>query len=407
LWCSTSGTPPRAPVIAGESLATPFPLTPDSVRIPREDFAARRRALGAALAERGFAGWVACADDRPFSGGDHVRWLCDFQAHFEPVVLAGRGEEALLVTGPESSGLAALDVPDVQVRAARELAYPGLEYASIELIDGAAALRRLLGDGRVAVVGEPGGAAPLLGELELVAADEVAYALRAVKTDAEHAVIDACYAVALAGLRAAAGAIAAGASEREIAAEADAAMRRAGAEGFTLDTMVGSGERSRTILARSTHRRPAPGEIVAVTVLPRYEGYVCSLARPFVLGENAAAAAAIETAWRAQEAAVEQLAAGAPGSRATEAARAIAAAADTGAAVDEVWVHSMGVMEFEPPYFTPGADAPLQDGMAISIDVPFFFAPWGGLRIEDGFRLAGGSAVPRVADRRDAFPWQL
>ena len=376
----------------------------EPVRIPRGDFAERRRALGAALAERGFAGWIACADDRPFSGGDHVRWLCDFQAHFEPVVLGGRADEALLLTGPESSGLAALDVAETgvgEVRAARELAFPGLEYASIELIDGRAALRRLLGDGRIAALGDPSGAAALVGELELVAADEVSYELRAVKTDAEHAVIDACYGVACAGLRAAAGAIAAGGSEREIAAEADAAMRRAGAEGFTLDTMVGSGERSRTILARSTHRRPAAGELVAVTVLPRYEGYVVSMARPFVLGENAAVEAAIEAAWRTQEAAAAELAAGVPGSRATEAARAVAAAAGTGATVDEVWVHSSGVMEFEPPYFTPGANAPLVDGMAISIDVPFFFAPWGGLRIEDGFRLIDGGAVPRVADRRN------
>ena len=147
----------------------------EPVRIPRGDFAERRRALGAALAERGFAGWIACADDRPFSGGDHVRWLCDFQAHFEPVVLAGRGDDALLLTGPESSGLAALDVAETgvgEVRAAREFAFPGLEYASIELIDGRAALRRLLGDGRIAVLGDPSGAAALVGELELAAADD-------------------------------------------------------------------------------------------------------------------------------------------------------------------------------------------------------------------------------------------
>jgi hypothetical protein len=45
--------------------------------------------------------------------------------------------------------------------------------------------------------------------------------------------------------------------------------------------------------------------------------------------------------------------------------------------------------------------------MAISIDVPLFFAPWGGLRIEDGFRLEPDGPRPRVAGRREAFPWQL
>ena len=40
------------------------------------------------------------------------------------------------------------------------------------------------------------------------------------------------------------------------------------------------------------------------------------------------------------------------------------------------------------------------DGMAISIDVPLFFAPWGGLRIEDGFRSGADGAVPPCPDRR-------
>ena len=175
-------------------------------QIPRGDFEQRRIALGEALERRGLAGWIACADDRPFAGGDHVRWLADFQAHFEPVVLAGRGSRALLLTGPESSGLAALDVAGaVDVRAAREFAYPGLEYASIALTDGADALRELFtGVERVALIGgEAAGAGALLGPLgrELVAADDVAYALRAVKTDAEHAVMDAGYRIAVRGHR--------------------------------------------------------------------------------------------------------------------------------------------------------------------------------------------------------------
>jgi Xaa-Pro aminopeptidase len=131
------------------------------------------------------------------------------------------------------------------------------------------------------------------------------------------------------------------------------------------------------------------------------------MARPFVLGQNSAAAAAIDAAWLAQERALEQLAPGAPGSRATEAARAAVATAATAAQVDEVWVHSSGVMEFEPPYFTPGSDATLEVDMALSIDVPLFFAPWGGLRIEDGFRLEADGPRPRVGGRREAFPWQL
>lgn len=388
-------------------------------RIPRADFAARRHALSAALEQRDIDGWVACANDRPFSGGDHVRYLSDFQTHFEPVYLVGRGDQALLLTGPESTAMAELDVAgtDLEVRPISELSHPGLEYGTIRLIDGARAIRETLGGaGRVAVVGGDniGRAeyqllfAPLeQAGVELVTADEDAYRLRAVKTAAEHEVMQEGYRVSALGISAAAEALAAGANEREIAAEADAAMLRAGAESMAIATMVASGERSRPILARSTSRRPAAGEVVAVTVAPRCEGYCVSMARPFLLGENPEIAREIETAWAAQAAAVERLVPGVRGSDATVAARDAIAQAGTAAEVIEVWVHSGGVMEFEPPYFTPGADPLLEAGMAISIDVPLFMAPWGGLRIEDGFVLEAGGARPRTDDRQEAFPWQM
>ncbi len=50
-------------------------------------------------------------------------------------------------------------------------------------------------------------------------------------------------------------------------------------------------------------------------------------------------------------------------------------------------VHSVGVIEFEPPIFGPGSAARLAKDMIISVDIPLFNAPWGGLRIEDGYRV--------------------
>jgi Xaa-Pro aminopeptidase len=42
-------------------------------------------------------------------------------------------------------------------------------------------------------------------------------------------------------------------------------------------------------------------------------------------------------------------------------------------------------VEFESPIFGPGNHDPLEADMVLSIDVPLFHAPWGGLRYEDGF----------------------
>jgi Xaa-Pro aminopeptidase len=48
-------------------------------------------------------------------------------------------------------------------------------------------------------------------------------------------------------------------------------------------------------------------------------------------------------------------------------------------------LHSVGVIEFEPPIFGPSSPATLEPGMVISIDIPMFDSPWGGLRVEDGY----------------------
>jgi Xaa-Pro aminopeptidase len=50
-------------------------------------------------------------------------------------------------------------------------------------------------------------------------------------------------------------------------------------------------------------------------------------------------------------------------------------------------VHSVGVVELEPPIFEPSSSALLKENMIISIDVPIFNTPWGGLRIEDGYLI--------------------
>ena len=85
--------------------------------------------------------------------------------------------------------------------------------------------------------------------------------LRAVKSPAEVAVIRHAYQIAQIGMQAAIDAVKVGITEREVAAEAEAAMRRAGAEGTGIDTIVASGPHARPILARSTFREIESGDL--------------------------------------------------------------------------------------------------------------------------------------------------
>jgi Xaa-Pro aminopeptidase len=50
------------------------------------------------------------------------------------------------------------------------------------------------------------------------------------------------------------------------------------------------------------------------------------------------------------------------------------------------------VIEFEVPIFNAQNPTILEPNMCISIDIPMFNAPWGGLRIEDGFLITESGA---------------
>jgi Xaa-Pro aminopeptidase len=390
-------------------------------RIPDEELATRPALLGRALADAGFDAWLAFGDDRAVAGPDHVRYLADFEPHFEPVLLAGRASDAraLMLTGPESVGYAAVVTARAAVEeivAIEEFAHPDEEYPTIEIASGAARLRELFEDSRrIAVLGatsvpralwrraiEPLRAAGR----ELEAGDQVAYTLRAVKTDAEQAVIDHAYRIARRGLEAAARTLRPGISERQVAAAAEAAMREAGAEGFGIDTMVASGvANTAPILARSTFRTIAVEDLVTVTLAPRYEGYHAALARAFLFARDARVQAAIEVARLGQRAALELLVAGREGRDAVNALRETLERGQTGATMPYVPLHSVGVIEFEPPIFMTSSATTIRTGMALSIDSPLFHGPWGGLRLEDGFSIdASGVARPRFDDYEAIVP---
>ncbi len=388
--------------------------------IPDYELRLRPAALGRALGEAGFDGWIAFGDDRAVYGPDHVRYLADIEPHFEPIFLAARtgSSAALLLSGPETVGYAAV----VTARAAideivpmEELAHPEEEYPTIALASGLERLRDLFeGASRIAVVGMDAVAHPLWDRLiaplaqagvELASGDAAAYRLRSVKTGAEQAVIDEAYQIARVGLEAAAQALVPGVSERAVAASAEAAMRHAGAEGFGIDTMVASGiVNTRPIIARSTFRVIRAEDLVCVTLAPRYEGYHAALARPFLFRGNREIEAAIAVARAGQRAGAERLVAGTLGRDAAQAIRATLEGGGTGAELPYVPVHSVGLIEFEPPIFLSSSRVSIEDGMALSIDAALFHGPWGGLRIEDGFAIRDGSAQPRFADYEEIVP---
>jgi Xaa-Pro aminopeptidase len=366
--------------------------------IPAEEYAPRWRRVQALLAERDLDVLVAYADDRATFGAAHARWLADFPVHFEPVCILVPLEGApVMLVGPESDEYARLRGRIADVRVLRELTHPDEDYP-FSVIQGLAEVLADIGfvPGAVRRVGLAGRGligADLLRALEAalpgaawVDVENAVCDLRACKTAAEQSVVREAYRIADLGIQAAVEVIRPGVSERAVAAEIESAMRRAGAEGTGIDTIVASGPNTRPILARSTFRTIEVNDTVLLTVAPRYEGYHAAIGRLVLVGDPPAEVnAALEVAVRAQETCAALLRPGVEG-RAVEAeGRRIVSQAGLGEAFLYSGLHSVGVIEFEPPIFGPSSPAVLQPGMVISIDIPMFNTAWGGLRVESGY----------------------
>ncbi len=231
---------------------------------------------------------------------------------------------------------------------------------------------------------------------EIVDGEALVMRLRAVKSPAEIAVIRHAYRIAEAGMVAALTSIAPGSSEREVAAEAEFAMRRLGSEGMGIDAIVAAGsERTRPILARTTPKPILSGDHVLLTLAPRYEGYHGAIGRVAAVGAiRPEIEEAVSVAIRAQDAVVAALKPGVIGSSVDRIARDVCRAAGLEQYFAYSGVHSVGVVEFEPPILTSWSTEALAAGMVFSVDIPMFGAPWGGLRIEGGFLVGPEGAEP-------------
>jgi len=340
----------------------------------------------------------AYADDRAVFGPAHLRWLFDYYPHFEPAcALIPRRGEPVIVTGAESiSYIRTSSRFKGEVLAISEFVHADEEYPFAKVCSLGDIVRRMAkDDARVGLAGTnlmeqqlyrtivslfPQGVRDVNSQVE---------ALRAVKSQAEIEVIRYAYGVAEAGTLAAISAISAGATEREIAAEAEYVMRRLGAEGTGIDTIVASGPlHTYPILHRTTQRRVREGDSIVLTIAPRYEGYHAAIGRTLLLGDvDPVIRRARQTAADALEETSKLLR---PGARAEEidaTARAVVAAGGFGENFLYSGSHSVGVIEFEPPILSSFAGTTLQADMIFSIDIPMFHCPWGGLRIEEGFRV--------------------
>ena len=366
--------------------------------IPVEEFALRRQMLQQEARDAGLDLLVIFSNDRSTAGPAHVGYVTDFATHFESscCLIPAEGE-SVLVTGPEAEALAQLTAKIDNIVVAEEFKHPEQDHPFSKMSTFPEIIGKMapaLGHKvrKVGIIGQELMDVALYSLLaehyELSSVDELMYKHRAIKSPAEIEVIKYCFEIAEVGFEAAVEAIDVGVPEYEIAAAAEYAMRMMGTEGTGIDTIVGTGPHAAPIVVRATHRRVERGDLLGVTVIPRYQGYHGAVGRPISVGRpNPELADAVALAVVALDEVLRHLKPGAIGREVEHKAREVMATKGLDPYFAYVGIHTVGLVEFEPPIFHAASDVKIEADMIVSVDIPCFLAPFGGFRVEDGYHV--------------------
>jgi Xaa-Pro aminopeptidase len=120
--------------------------------------------------------------------------------------------------------------------------------------------------------------------VEIVDVHELVMSLRMIKDEHEIELIRKAAEIGDEGIRAALEFLKEGVTENEVAAEAEYAMRKKGAEGTAFPTFVNSGPRSLWLHGLVTHRKIKKGDLVVIDLGPVYHGYTANICRTVAVG---------------------------------------------------------------------------------------------------------------------------
>lgn len=370
----------------------------DLPKISRAEYPIRQARVRDLMKQEQLDLLLVYADDRHTYGAAYARYYGDLPVAFEPVLLLFTPErDPVLLTGPETEGYAREVGSIDEICVLKEFAAENEDYpfSVLHPLQGAVLARTDHMPKRIGLGGTAIMSADILEKIrsafpdaQYIPMDAKLEPLRGIKSKSEIEVIRYAYRLACLGMEAALKAVRPGVTEREIAAEAEYVMRKNGAEGTGIDTILVSGPNTRHILGRTTLRTVQENDLVVITLAPRYMGYHGAIARCVFVGEpDPAALNAVKAMIRAQETCGRSLKPGAIGSEVEAMGREIMSEAGYGKNFLYSGLHSVGVIEFEPPILGPSSRTVIEPDMVISVDIPLFEAEGFGARTEDGYLI--------------------
>ncbi len=218
--------------------------------------------------------------------------------------------------------------------------------------------------------------------------------LRLVKDDGEVAWLRAACAAADAALAdlLAAGGIAPGRTERDVALDLEDRMRRHGAAGPSFDTIVAAGVNSAVPHHRPTGTVLRRGDLVKLDFGALVAGYHSDMTRTFVLGPAAGWQREVyDLVAAAQRAGSAALVPGADVVAVDAAARTVIEDAGRGAEFVHGLGHGVGLEIHEAPALAKTGSGELLAGMAVTVEPGVYIQGRGGVRIEDTLVVRNGT----------------
>jgi Xaa-Pro aminopeptidase len=222
------------------------------------------------------------------------------------------------------------------------------------------------------------------GEEKLEPASSLIRELRKTKTQEEIQLIREACKLADIGMKTAFETVQVGVKEKEVAAEIEYAMRKAGSDGTAFETIVASGVISAFPHGGNLEKTFGEGDFVVVDLGATYKFYRSDLTRTLMAGKPSEKQIKIySTVQLAQQKALETIKPGVLASDVDMAARQVIEAAGFGEFFVHNLGHGVGLEVHEAPILSPDSKEVLDTGNVVT-DEPGIYVPGlGGVRIED------------------------
>ncbi len=373
--------------------------------LPEEELENRLHKVRKLLENKDLAALLVYYDELNIANGWYLSgWCPQFESG---CVFVPREGEPMILGGPESEPFARTDSSIKKTRNIPVFMVPGEEYPNARISSFGEVFAEVgLGQQgeRIGIVGlyrMPLGVYELLRKelqgVELVDVTPEYERFRERKSPWEIAAIRRAFALADEAFRAMESRIEAGVREVEIAASGEYRARSLGANGFAFQSIVASGERSNAVVPTASDKVLREGETVMLGLSPRVNGYAGVFGYTVVVGGKPGEAQQrcfrdLAEAYRITR---DHLRPGIKGKELDRPTREFLAERGYEKYLVCPFVHTIGLMEAEAPFFGPRSDEVLQPGMTVCVDVSVFSVPGvHGVRLESGYLITEEGAEP-------------